>query len=1136
MTDTSSYEAIMKGAKQAYYFKESGPTINEKIDRIYNRISSNPEYAGMEEEELKDLIYERMITNYDKYCANRGRIRVMAIDKPVDDFWSGFTAEEIVEMHYDGNVDIPKEFVEWAIAQVNSDVTQYEIDETPATNGNEISDLGVIDNNLLDQKKKIQKYSSKIESQEELLDTKAENIEFANSEVEQKEENLQKEQKDIIAKINEYTSEIEKIERKVENGEELSPSELDKYEQLGDILVSKNKEIVSKANSVESDVEFLFENVKDVNDLINVTNTMEDSLFTLSSSFGPHEVSITPRFGAPGGFAFGKIAEYKYAAQSQNISANAIHYAFDLNDIIDTTKRSEQAKILLQESVKNSVNNIVSTDVPLSNVNLNPKEKDEEAESINGQPEQKTQAAEGNKEISPEKENEQELLTSNLEQTDIENSEQIAVEEETAEEIDQEQSEITEETDETEETEDTEETEEIDENTALIQEYIDNSNEKITEVEEFRDEFKDALIETQKMRLRALFEDAIFKQSLKARIQEFTSLQNEISNAKISQPDDLTKYAERKDNISTNTENLLGSLEGRIDKLDNFTVLYNNGLNMSQESLDYGKEAIRAGYNYIIEKLRENNVDEAEGIDINNINLADIKPGLDAMASGAELSKNSTKSLLDIKMNKGAENFAESSSEELGETLNNAKTDTGEANNKVEEELSQKQTNIKPNEVNEDKEKAETASEKEVAQAPDANNVVGVGKDAQIQSKEAEKQDKAAKAEQGTAASEESRNINIIKRNEAQIKRLGSDSDKNIQLQNSLNAEAQLLQDELTSIQDESENQTVEPESVTQFESPEAAPEFENEVVAEETDAVQAMEDDDNNEVVIPIEIARKPIKRNMNSEVNTGAAAPISPATGSNDSSNQARVEEINGRLTSISSLISTAGKKVGSNNNRISNLQTGSLNINSRMQTMMKQNRINATVKQQKANEGASKDKSEKGVITQVGRGFSIIKYTGLTMMMVPWSAAAGSIMFNVGQYGEMACYATNTALYAAQGNWLSAAASLGSAALSWTGAAQGIGSAAGNVVKNIAIKKGLTETATKTAATVAANVTTSAAAAGMEAGKNGLINYAEKQETIDDEKESRRKTFVRFERNKLNRIKNRVQKVNKPAKLKG
>ena len=155
---------------------------------------------------------------------------------------------------------------------------------------------------------------------------------------------------------------------------------------------------------------------------------------------------------------------------------------------------------------------------------------------------------------------------------------------------------------------------------------------------------------------------------------------------------------------------------------------------------------------------------------------------------------------------------------------------------------------------------------------------------------------------------------------------------------------------------------------------------------------------------------------------------------------------------------------------------------------------------------------------------------------MMMVPYTAVAGEVMFNVGQYGEMACYATNTVLYAAQGNWLSAAASLGSAALSWTGAAQGIGSAAGNLVKNIAIKKGLTEAATKTAVTVAANVTTAAATAGMEAGKNGLLNYAEKQEKADNEKETRRKTFVRFERNKLNRIKNRVQKVNKPAKLKG
>ena len=54
----------------------------------------------------------------------------------------------------------------------------------------------------------------------------------------------------------------------------------------------------------------------------------------------------------------------------------------------------------------------------------------------------------------------------------------------------------TEEPEETEPEEGTEEAEETDERTAIVQEYLDNSKEKISEVEAYRNEFKTALKES----------------------------------------------------------------------------------------------------------------------------------------------------------------------------------------------------------------------------------------------------------------------------------------------------------------------------------------------------------------------------------------------------------------------------------------------------------------------------------------------------------------------------------------------------------------------------------------------------------------------------------------------------------------
>ncbi|MBQ1612418.1 MAG: hypothetical protein II085_02980, partial [Alphaproteobacteria bacterium] len=223
-------------------------------------------------------------------------------------------------------------------------------------------------------------------------------------------------------------------------------------------------------------------------------------------------------------------------------------------------------------------------------------------------------------------------------------------------------------------------------------------------------------------------------------------------------------------------------------------------------------------------------------------------------------------------------------------------------------------------------------------------------------------------------------------------------------------------------------------------------------------------------------------------------------------------------------------AGRKISSNNHNVQRLSKRSNNISKKIISRMNVRTTQNVQAQKKTQAEIKENQSTTKTVTTIGKYFSYVKYLGMAMMMVPYTAAAGEIVFNVGQYGEMLCYATNSVLHATKGNWLCAAASLGSAVLSYTGASASIGKAVGDVVKNVIVKKALTETTTK----LITNAATAVIAAGMEAGKNSLNSYAAKEEQKDYERESRRKALVRFDTNKLSRMKNnRVQKVYKPAR---
>ena len=90
-------------------------------------------------------------------------------------------------------------------------------------------------------------------------------------------------------------------------------------------------------------------------------------------------------------------------------------------------------------------------------------------------------------------------------------------------------------------------------------------------------------------------------------------------------------------------------------------------------------------------------------------------------------------------------------------------------------------------------------------------------------------------------------------------------------------------------------------------------------------------------------------------------------------------------------------------------------------------------------------------------MGYVFTGTKFAGQALMLMPWSAAAGLVMFNIGKYGEVACYVTNAAIDVANGNFMGALVSVGAAAMSFAsgpvklnGATEAVKGAAKKAVK--------------------------------------------------------------------------------------
>ena len=1118
MTDMSSYEAIVRAKKQSLYMVPKSSTTWGKVEELVEQLRLDPananktddeldemaraqvdpvyilaaaykatgEYSKYSDDELQDYARYVIKARASKRITDHDKLMAKDITQPEDSFWSQFTAEEILGMYYDGVVAIPKEFIEWATAEVNSDTVGIEVDDEAATTSEDISDIGLVEGNTLDQKKKIQKYSIKAEAQEEFMEAESEKLDDKNQQILQEQNDLNQSQADALNKINSYAKELEDIEAKIASGEKLTPTEITKYERLGEILSNQAKTLDAKAKATEADLQLLFEDVSDMDNLIKVSQDMESSLNTLSSNYGAREVAISPKYVKVNDAVFGKMAEYVQTAMSHNISNNAISMSNSLGNITANTVLNQSLNNQLQAVTSDLTENILSVEqfTPVNN-NVNPTEENQT---------EKAQTVSEN----ADENNDTETITS-AEAADENSSGDSTVEE----------------------------TPEVDERTAAVMEYLDNSNTKIEDVSIYSDEFKQALNEVSEINRRAFFDNLEFKASFKAKLSEYNKLQGEVKGAEISSEKDIKNLEDKKSQLDSGAEDIIGSVDERITVLDNFSTMYDSGLELNEASKEYGNEAVNAGENYLKETGHFNPM---FGFVQND--SAESKLGFETISAGSKLTKEAKKALATLKFSSGMNNSAVKQSDKLSEISSEASADKSQASSSVANEIDKKREELGidvNNQGGKTNSKAKASSNE-----PDAGEVEKTGKNANQQSQDAIKEKSAAEKEERKTNSESRKNVATFKKNENQIKKLNKDTDKDIKLSQKLNSEAESLSSELEEIQNAATEAQPEAEEEAIIASP--APRETTEPVAE---VVQEPEDiTEDGEAILPTVTPARTASRAMNSSAMTGAAAPVSKSMNStaDSSANQSRAEQIQTRLTGIQTQNTAISKRVTKNNKQVQNISNSTKALNKTIKTNMKTQEAKVVTRQKNAEAAEKEDKSTTQTIAGIAKDFGYIKLTGVGLMMTPWTHAIGEVMFNVGMYGEMACYATNTALYAAQGNLMNAAMSLGSAALSYTGAATAAGNAAGKAVAQAAVKQGLKETTVNVAKNIATQAVTVAATGAMEAGKNAMLKEAERNEKKDNKTDDRRRTLMRFERQKMNKLNRSVKRVNKTAKLKG
>lgn len=915
---------------------------SKRLKGYAESLKKQDKYKDFSDDELLIIAAAKIAKNNTSIIGDDIHYSVLNPEKPSDPIWSQYDYEQILNMASEG-VNVPKEFLDWANAMADSNITAYDLETDSSGDANDADNLNMStdEDNQLARQQKLVRYASKAEQQGAFLEQANRTIQSDKTDIEDNRANLEREQAQAAEKIQKLTEEYNILNQKIANGESVSDADMQRFKELGTILNVQQQELMTKSKNFEAELKTLVSQMNSFNTVASVNDNINDELANLSLLYSGEEGGKRHSYTQAmlNSVVVGDVAAYAYMVQGMNITTTATTISNNLQ--------------VLTNNFKASLNN--NLDVA-NNFNIKANNNNSKANVENNTDTNNQATLSATDEVSTDTVDETSDTSDVSETSDVQDG-----------------------------AETTQDSEEV-----AMQKYIEDCSSKSSEMQTQKDSvtaLKNQVQDLQKSRLAdTVRSTAEFNKSLKS----LEKLIGRIRNADSVSDKDMAEFQSLSSVLDSQNGTIATDMQAKIELLDGFSSAVKSSLEFSNETSDYADNVVEAGKAYAQEHIKYSVMmlrmasSKSEKYDI-LYGKSGESIARDVIDNGEALANQAIEAQNFLNSTAGLQTFAGQYSGQLTEKLSANDAKVTPLADEFEQIVAEKSNNTN-NADNSDK--TNSTSKKEEATQDDINNVEDKGRSADKEAKEAKRDGQEALSDKEKCERDIKKNTMQMKQTKSQINKLTKENISNnvqiAQLQNQAENEAKLAAEE--------------------------------------------------------------------------GSANSDSGLTSRSSNSTTSSAEEHLAIIDTLTAQSEKLGTQVTTNGSTINVLVAKSERTNKAIAKSYNAKYKYALQEQKQKEEDAQKDQKVIQTVTDVGKLFTTTKLTGLALMLMPWSAAAGTIMYNIGKYGEITSYVTNASLNVAQGNLLGAGINLGAAALSFASAAP-TSSAATEGVKESA-KEGLKE----------------------------------------------------------------------------
>lgn len=276
--------------KNRNYHIKPESSFEDLVMKALPELKNLDKYKNMSDE---DIIYNELLnihkgnmvssTNHYEYLNTINPV-------PDDPVWGQFSYEEILNMS-DNGVVIPDEVLQWAKAQANEDVVNYQVDTDEVSTSADLSaiETDLSDNRTAASKKAVINASEKAQAQDDKILKKSKELSDKNSELTLKQNNFAADKADTLNRIESYSKELSDLEQKVHSGEKLSSNEQLKYKALAGVVRNEQKTLAVQSRDMQSELASLLQNMNSVEHISSVNENIVTQLSMKNQTFVEQE-------------------------------------------------------------------------------------------------------------------------------------------------------------------------------------------------------------------------------------------------------------------------------------------------------------------------------------------------------------------------------------------------------------------------------------------------------------------------------------------------------------------------------------------------------------------------------------------------------------------------------------------------------------------------------------------------------------------------------------------------------------------------------------------------------------------------------------------------------------------------------